>query len=313
MLDLRRLRLLRELNERGTIAAVADALRFTPSAVSQQLALLEREAGVPLLERAGRGVRLTDAALVLVDHAEALLERAALAEADLAAAAGTVAGRGRIAGFESVALHLALPAMEALARDAPRLRCELIEAEPEQALPALALGDIDLVIGDEWQHQPLRLPEGLERHDLLLDPVYVVLPVGHPATRRHRDAVPIAELAGEPWATGLAGMGWDDMTHRTCRALGGFDPDVRHRTNDASVSIALVARGLAVTMLPDLALHDRDARIELRPIAEGSVNRTIFAATRAADAARPSTQALLAAVRDALERLGGSRLALRRT
>src|ERR671933_1162083 len=158
MLDLRRLRLLRELNERGTIAAVAEALRFTPSAVSQQLALLEREAGVPLLERAGRGVRLTDAALVLVGHAEALLERAALAEADLAAAAGTVAGRARVAGFESVVLRLALPAMEALARDAPRLRCELVEAEPEQALPALAVGDVDFVLGDECRHQPLKLP-----------------------------------------------------------------------------------------------------------------------------------------------------------
>src|SRR4051794_166870 len=155
MLDLRRLRLLRELHERRTIAAVADALQFTPSAVSQQLAILEREAGVPLLARAGRGVRLTDEALVLLGHADALLERAALAEADLAAAAGTVAGRARIAGFQSVAIRLALPAMEALGRDAPRLRCELVEAEPEQALPALAIGDVDLVLGDEWQHQPL--------------------------------------------------------------------------------------------------------------------------------------------------------------
>src|SRR3954465_4752530 len=154
MLDLRRLRLLRELHERGTIAAVADALRFTPSAVSQQLAILEREAGVPLLEKAGRGVRLTDPALVLVGHAEALLERAALAEADLAAAAGDVTGRGRIAAFQSGALTLALPAMQALSREAPRLRCELVEAEPEHALPALALGDVDLVLGDEWQHQP---------------------------------------------------------------------------------------------------------------------------------------------------------------
>src|ERR687887_1841500 len=136
MLELRRLRLLRELNERGTIAAVADALQFTPSAVSQQLAMLEREAGVPLLARAGRGVRLTDAALVLVGHADALLARAALAEADLAAASGAVAGRARIAGFESVALRLALPAIERLAHDAPALRCEFVEAEPEDALPA---------------------------------------------------------------------------------------------------------------------------------------------------------------------------------
>src|SRR6476619_3552906 len=112
MLELRRLRLLRE---RGTIAAVADALRFTPSAVSQQLAVLEREAGVALLERAGRGVRLTDPALVLAGHAEALLERAGLAESELAAASGAVAGRGRIASFQSVAINLAAPAIRALA------------------------------------------------------------------------------------------------------------------------------------------------------------------------------------------------------
>src|SRR6266540_140839 len=129
MLDLRRLRLLYELHERGTIAAVADALQFTPSAVSQQLAVLERETGVRLLERA------------------------AVAEADLSAAAGIVTGRARIAAFQSVALNLALPAMHALARGAPRLRCELIEAEPEHSLPALALGDVDLVLGDEWRHQ----------------------------------------------------------------------------------------------------------------------------------------------------------------
>src|SRR3954454_22826933 len=104
MLELRRLRLLSELRDRGTIAAVADALQFPPSAVSQQLAILEREAGVRLLERAGRGVRLTDPALMLVGPADALLERAARAEADLAAAAGIVTGRARIAGFQSVVL-----------------------------------------------------------------------------------------------------------------------------------------------------------------------------------------------------------------
>jgi DNA-binding transcriptional LysR family regulator len=299
MLELRRLRLLRELDERGTIAAVADALQFTPSAVSQQLAILEREAGVRLLERAGRGVRLTDPGLLLVHHADALLERAALAEADLAAASGIVTGRGRIAGFQSVALRLALPAMESLAREAPRLRCELIEAEPEQALPALALGDVDLVLGDEWQHQPWRLPAGLQRHELFRDPVHLVLPAGHPAARRREEAVPLAELAGEAWTTGHAGMAWEEITQRTCREHGGFDPDIRYRTNDATVSLALVARGLAVTLLPDLVVPGRHAGIALRPIAENPVGRTIFAVTRAADAARPSTQALVAAVRDA--------------
>ena len=299
MLELRRLRLLRELHERGTIAAVADALQFTPSAVSQQLAMLERETGVRLLERAGRGVRLTDPALVLVGHAEALLERAALAEADLAAAAGTVSGRARVAAFYSVAVRIALPAFDALARQAPRLRCELFEAEPEEALPVLALGDIDLVLGDEWQHQPWRLPAGLERHELLRDPVRLILPVRHPAARRHPDAVPLAELADAPWATGHAGMGWEEMTQRTCRRYGGFEPDIRHRMNDASIGIALVAHGQAVTLLPDLVLPERHPGVTVRPIAGAAVDRAISAVTRATDAARPSTRALLAAMRAA--------------
>src|SRR4051794_4798955 len=303
MLELRRVRLLRELAARGTIAAVADALQFTPSAVSQQLAILEREAGVPLLERAGRGVRLTDAALTLVEHADALLERAALAEADLAAAAGTVTGRARVAGFQSVMLKLAIPAIEALARDAPRLRCELVEAEPEQAIPGLALGDIDVVLADEWQHQPRALPPSLERHELLSDPVNVVLPEHHPALERHTGAVPLAELADEPWATGHPAMGWEEMTQRLCRELGGFEPDIRFRANDANVSLALVARGLALALIPDLPLVGGRPGVAIRPIAESEVTRAIFAVTRAADAARPSTQALLAAIRTAVRQL----------
>jgi DNA-binding transcriptional LysR family regulator len=304
MLHLQRLRLLHELHARGTIAAVADALQFTPSAVSQQLAVLESEAGVALLEPAGRGVRLTDAALVLVRHAEALLERAELAQADLAAATGTVAGRGRIATFQSVALRLALPAMQALAREAPGLRCELIEAEPEQSLPALALGDVDLVLADEWKHQPHARPAGVEREDLCLDPVHLVLPEDHPAARRHPHAVPLAELAGQPWTTGHRDTGWEEITNRTCRELGGFDPDIRHRTNDSVTSLALVANGQAVTLLPQLVRPEAQPRVTVRAIAEGSVNRTIYAATRAADAKRPSVRALLAAVRSAAASLG---------
>jgi DNA-binding transcriptional LysR family regulator len=292
------------LHARGTIAAVADALQFTPSAVSQQLAVLEREAGLPLLERAGRGVRLTDAALVLVDHAETLLEGAERAEAELAAATGRIAGRGRIASFQSVAFHVAVPAMQALARDAPDLRCELIEAEPEQSLPALALGDVDLVLADEWQHQPLERPARVEREDLWQDPVQLVLPEDHPAARRHRRTVPLAELAGEAWTTGHPDTGWEQMTERACRELGGFDPDIRHRTNDSVTSLALVAGGRAVTLLPALNDPASHPGVAARSIAEGSVHRTIFAATRTADAKRPSVQALLGAVRAAAAELG---------
>jgi DNA-binding transcriptional LysR family regulator len=299
MLELRRLRLLHALHERGTIAAVADALQFTPSAVSQQLAVLEREAGVPLVERSGRGVRLTDAGLVLAQHAQALLDRAERAEADLAAAAGTVAGRGRIASFQSVAQRIAAPAMRELARTAPRLRTELIESEPEESLPALVLGDVDLVLADEWQHQPRARPLGVDRHHLHDDPVHLVLPQDHPLARRHRRAVPLKDLKDETWTVGHPGTGWEAMLHHTCRELGGFDPEVRHRTNDSVIALVLVAQGLTVTLLPALTRPEAHEGVAVRQIAEGPVHRTVFAATRTADAQRPSVGALLEAVRGA--------------
>ncbi|WP_205698465.1 LysR family transcriptional regulator [Conexibacter sp. SYSU D00693] len=299
MLDLRRLRLLRELAERGTVTAVADALQYSPSAVSQQLAVLEREAGVPLVERAGRGVRLTDAARVLVAHAEALLDRAALAEAELAAAGGAPVGRARIAAFQSVFKRLAIPALGLLRDRAPALRAEVHEAEPEDALPALALGDFDLVLADEWDHQPRPRLAGVHREDLLRDPVHVVLPAGHrlagedPAAR-----VALADLRDEPWTTGQPGTGYAAMTVRACRELGGFEPDLRHRANDATVLLDLVAEGHAVTLLPAFVQPEDRARVAVRPIAEGDVGRTIFCATRAADEARPSVRVLREAMRD---------------
>jgi DNA-binding transcriptional LysR family regulator len=300
MLDLRRLRLLRELHARGTIAAVADALQYTPSAVSQQLAVLERETGRTLLTRAGRGVRLTDDALVLVGHAELLLRQAELAEADLAAAGdGGPAGRARIASFQSMAMRVAIPTIGALAQTTPGLRCELIEAEPEQSLPALALGDLDLVLADEWRHQPRARPDGVEREDIILDPVSLVLPEDHPvAKRRGRGkAVALTALADAQWVTGHPGTGWEEVTVRACRELGGFDPDVRHRANDAAIGLALVGAGQAVMLLPELVgLEDRPGTA-VRSIAEGAVDRTIFMATRTADAKRPSVVALRAAVR----------------
>lgn len=303
MLDLRRLRLLRELEARGTLAAVADALGYSPSAVSQQLAVLEREAGVALLEPAGRGVRLTDAGRVLAGHAGPLLAAAERAQADLDAAAGTVAGRIRLATFQSVALNLAAPAFRTLASEHPDLRTELVEAEPEESLPALALGDLDVVIADEWQDQVRpRLP-ALDREDLFTEPLRIVLPEDHPLARRRR--VRLADLRDEPWATGQPGTGYADMTVRACRELGGFEPDLRHRANDAAFLLVAVRHGLAVTLLPDLVGADRHPGVVVRDVAEGAMGRTIFLASRATDRRRPSVQATLAAIREAAQRRAG--------
>src|SRR4051812_20516473 len=179
MIDLRRLLLLRELHARGTVAAVAGALAYSPSAVSQGLAALQREAGVPLTERVGRRLRLTEAGLRLVEHADALLARLEVAEAELQAAAELVAGRLRLSGGRAgagpvagrrrrgggrwAAPPLVPPALDALARRHPALRIELVEAEPEEALPAVALGELDVAIAEEYDHAPRAVPPTLER------------------------------------------------------------------------------------------------------------------------------------------------------
>ena len=155
MLDVRRLRLLRELHARGTVTAVAEALAYTPSAVSQQLATLEREAGVPLVERHGRRLRLTDAAAGLVEHVDVVLARLDLAEAELAAAAGgEVGGRVRVAAFQTAASGLVLPLLGTLPAEHPKLRLELIEMEAEESLDLLARGEVDIVVAEEYDYAP---------------------------------------------------------------------------------------------------------------------------------------------------------------
>ncbi len=154
------------------------------------------------------------------------------------------------------------------------------------------------MLGDEWQHQPHRRPPAVTRHDLHRDPVLVVLPAGHPAARR-QGGVPLRVLADEPFVCGQRGTGWEEMTVRTCRELGGFEPDLRHRTNDSVTCLAVVAHGQGVTLLPRLVAPVGTARFAVRPIAGGAEHRTIFVATRTADAGRPAVQAIVAAIRRA--------------
>jgi DNA-binding transcriptional LysR family regulator len=193
MLDLRRLRLLRELDARGTVGAAAAALGYTPSAVSQQLAVLEREAGVALLQRAGRNVRLTDAGRVLVVHAAALQDGVEAAEAALAASAATIAGSVRIAAFQTAMLHIVTPAIAALAISHPAVRVEVVEAEVEEALGALTQQRVDVLIGDEYGGLPRPRARGLRRETLLREQIRLVLPAAHPLARRRR--VPLAGAA----------------------------------------------------------------------------------------------------------------------
>src|SRR5919202_1502189 len=179
-MDLRRLRLLRELQERGTLAAVAAALGYTPSAVSQQLAVLEKEAGVRLLVKAGRGVLLTDAGRLLCSHADVLLAAAEAARTDLASLTGEVRGTVRAGGLQSATRRLLIPALAGMLTTHPQVRVEVTELELEQALPELRLGTLDVAISDEYAGHPRPRPAGLRFELLHREALQLVLPAAHP-------------------------------------------------------------------------------------------------------------------------------------
>jgi len=263
--------------------------------VSQQLAQLEREAGVPLLERVGRGVRLTDAALGLVDHTNAVLARLEQAEAELAADSGQVQGVVRVAAFQTAARALVAPILRPLADTHARLRCELIEMEAEEALTHLRAGDLDVVVAEEYRDVPRPRDPALERVDIAVDRIVLALPLGHPAAARER--VRLRELAGEPWASTREGTLFCDVVLRACRSVGGFEPDIRHRANDMRMLLELAADGHAIAMVPMLGQPDDEPNVEVRRVAGLDIDRLIFAAVRRGGAGRPSVATVLDALR----------------
>ena len=249
MLDLHRLRLLKELYTRGTLAAVATALGYSSSAVSQQLSLLEKEAGVPLLERVGRGVRLTPQALILVGHAEAVLNRLEQAEAEIEASLTAPTGVVRLAAFQTAMLSLMPPMLDLLARRAPNLRLDAVQLEPDRALSLLTAGGCDLVLAEEYPGDPLPRRPGLDRVDLGLDRMRLALPPGL------ADRTKLAQLADQRWILEPT----DTVSGRWARALcreAGFEPDVAFHSTDIVTHIRLVETGHAVAILPDLVWPD---------------------------------------------------------
>lgn len=298
MLDLRRLRLLRELRDRGTVGAVAEALAYSPSAVSQQLRVLESETRVTLFERHGRRIRLTDAGHVLARHADRLLAVAEEAEADLMASTGSVLGTVRVAAFQTATLALVPPALTALVERHPQLRVEVQEAEPEAGLRALALGEVDVVIADEWEYVPRVGHEALLREELLRERVRIVLPRQHKLAASG-EPVALSDLAAAAWACGRPPSAHDRLVNRACRVLGGFTPDIRHRSTDLLVLLALIRSGHAVTLMPDLVGADGDPTLAVRDIAEEQLTRLVFLATRAAATGRPAMTAVRTALRNA--------------
>lgn len=298
MLDLHRLRLLREVEGRGTLSAVAQALGYTTSAISQQLAVLEREAGVPLLERVGRNVRLTAAGQVLVKHATTLLEGVETAEAELAAAAaGQVAGTVRVASFQSAFLRIVVPTIEKLARSHPDVRIEATEAEVETSAPALQLQHLDLVIGDEYADQPRAIHPGLRRESLLHEHMNLVLPVAHPEASAARPS--LSKLADLAWAACQPGTGHHQMHLRVARQLGRFEPDIRYTSDDFYILLELVRTAGAGALLPDLVVAYDAPGVVVHPLREDNIGREIFLLTR--KSRTPTVAVVATALREASE------------
>jgi DNA-binding transcriptional LysR family regulator len=285
MLDVRRLRLLTELSHRGTIAAVAKAVGYTPSAVSQSLARLEREAGMALLERDGRHVRLTPAARTLVTRAERVLAELDAAEAELAAAHGAVSGEVVIGTFPSAGARLVAPAIRALGESHPDLVCSVREHEPEDGIPLLRAGELDLLVSEYYDEVEPIAAGGLERHDLLAEPLLVMLPDARP------EPVDLRTLRDARWIGGLAGTQYAAAVERACRAAG-FAPRIEHRADEASLLIALAAAGLGVGLLPALARVPEPGLRYLRAHPEPP-RRHVAAFVRRGAAARPALAAVL--------------------
>jgi DNA-binding transcriptional LysR family regulator len=286
VLNLQRLLILQELERRGSLAAVARALNYSPSAVSQRLAQLEREVGAALTEPIGRGVRLTDAGRVLVRHAGVAIAALERAESELATVVGRVAGRLRVASFQTALLSLLPAALEQLESDYPDLRVDVAQRDATEATSGLMTGAFDVMLGEEYPDEPLSLNAGLHRVDLGTDELMLAIPL----TGQWSNATTLAELAGAPWALDPDSVPAGRWARRICRAAG-FDPDVRFDGIDLLVHAQMVRDGTAVALEPALLGPEHLHGVRLVGLA-GSPNRTIFTVTRAARAEHPAVQAL---------------------
>ena len=295
MLDVRRLRLLRELDLRGTLAEVAVALHQSPSSVSQQLSLLEKEVGVELLRKVGRRVQLTPQAKILVEHTAAILERMERAETDLSASMQVATGHVRLAVFQSAALALLPATLRSLSVDHPQLRVSMSQQEPGAALYETWARDFDLVIAEQYpDHSAPWFPE-LDRVDLTTDAIRLAVP---PEGAKLSGIRSIGEARGAPWVMEPAGVASRHWAEQACRQAG-FEPDVRFETADLQAQIQLVESGIAVALLPDLLWTGRTPTVQLRDLA-GAPRRTVFTSVRQASAHSPAVVAVRAALTDAV-------------
>jgi DNA-binding transcriptional LysR family regulator len=296
MLNTTRLKILREIAARGSISAAAEALWLTPSAVSQQMSALERELGIELLQRTARSVRLTDAGVRLVGHAETILAGCEAAVADLEAHSGIVGGTVRVSAFATAAQAFLLPALAILRERSPQLRVVATDHEPHESMPALKSGQLDLVVSHEYNLLPPYSDPGVDRFDILTERLLLALPANHPLA--NAQPTRMSDLSRERWIVGQDATFCRDAVVRAAH-LAGFEPIVELQFNDFRVTANAVRLGLGVALIPRIADMKGIQGLSLRALEEPRLERTIFAAVRAGSAENPGLAAVLSALREA--------------
>ena len=290
MLDVKRLRILREVAEQGSFSAAGEALYLSQSAVSQQIATLEREVGMQLLDRTREGPKLTDAGRVLVSHAEAAIARLDEAERELAAIAGLEGGELRLASFPSASATLLTEAVSTFHRRHPAVRLSVADAEPEESLPRLRAGELDLALTFDYTSRPKQDERDLDRRLVLTESMHVAVPKSHELASR--SVVPLAELADVEWLCGSRPSTCGEVIFDACRSAG-FEPRIGFESDDYHVMQGFIAAGLGVTLLPDLALATLRSDLVVRPTDPKPPERRVWAAARAEGSRSPATEEML--------------------
>ena len=289
MLQVSRLKVFVEVAKQGSISAAAEELSYTQSAVSQQIAALEAETGVTLIERLPRGVRLTTAGSTLLAHAEGILGRLAAAEADLEAIAGLRGGQLRMASFPTAGATLMPLAIAMFRAQHPEVELTLAEGEPEEIAPRLYAGEFDLALLFEFEGTSESLVADLVRQPLFEDPMFLALPADHPLSRRR--TLRLADLRAEAWVQTSSSSACARHVVRCCH-VAGFEPIVSFESDDYQPVQGLVAAGVGVALIPKLAVASAREDVAIRALSPSSPVRNVIAATPEGSRLTPAAAAM---------------------
>ncbi|MBT2404767.1 MULTISPECIES: LysR family transcriptional regulator [unclassified Streptomyces] len=292
MLNLERLRTLDALARHGSVSGAAEGLHVTTSAVSQQMAKLEREIGQPLLAKNGRGVRLTDAGRLLADHAARIISQVELAQADVEAQRGCAVGELRIGAFPTAMRGLLPKALTALRAGHPELRALVREMEPEESMAAVVRGDLDLALAIDWHNKRMPVPAELTRAHLLDDSVDIAVPNGHRLADRAE--ISLAEFADDDWVSWNEGQFCHEWLVSTLRGMG-IEPRIAHIAEEHHTQLAFVEAGLGVSVAPRLGRGPVPDGVRLLSVSD-AVRRHVYVVWRADADRRPSIRAAVEAL-----------------